>query len=291
VAAMTGGSGNPDVLDAIAAISTGAYYTIIMPWADAANMVSMENELTNRWGGLDMRTGHAFSFKNGTFSGLGAYGAARNSPHDTVPGLNKSPTLPWVIAAQFAAAVELAGGKDPAKPFRGKALPDVLAPAEADRFTPEERNLLLHDGISTIIFDESGKAFIEQVITTYQTNSFALEDVSLLKLNTKWTADYARYVFRFAVARDYGEHKLAEDDVLPYIQSGQDIATPKLIANTLLAEALKLVKVGIIEDYEGFKAGLIVKISDVDKNRVNCIMTPNLVNQFDVFAAAVQYIL
>lgn len=291
IAAMSGGSGNPDVLTAIAAMSTGAYYTIVMPWTDAANMVAMENELNSRWGGLDMRTGHVFGCRNGTYSGLATYGSARNSAHSSVFGLNKSPTLTWVIAAQAAAMADFSGGIDPAVPFRNLDLPDVMAPAEADRLNAFERNLLMRDGISQIIFDASGKAIIEQIITTYQTNSFGLEDISLLKLNTKWTVDYIRYAIRFAIARDYPRHKLAGDDVLPFISAGQPIATPKLIRNTIIAEALKLARAGLIEDIEQFKRDLIVVRSDSDPNRVNAIIPPNIVNQFDVFAAAVQFIL
>lgn len=291
VVAMSGGTANPDVLDAIAAIANLAPYTIVMAWTDDANVTAMENELQGRWGGMDMRAGHVFGFKRGTYSALSAYGAARNSAHSTFPGLNKSPSLNWLVAAQFAAAVEFAGANDPARPFRSLELPDVMAPAEADRFTDSERNLLLHDGISTIIFDDSGKAMVEQVVTTYQENSFGLDDLSLLKLNTKWTVDYMRYVFRFAILRDYPRHKLANDDVLTLIQPGQAIATPKLIRNTLIGEATKLVRIGIMEDLEQFKRDLIVVRSEADQNRVNAIMPPNTVNQFDVFAGAVQYIL
>lgn len=291
IVAMSGGTGNPDVLTAIAAMSTGAFYTVVMPWTDVANVTAMESELQSRWGGLDMRTGHSFGFKSGTFATLAAYGAARNSPHTTFPGLKGCPTLPWVVAAQFAAAVERSGANDPAIPFRGLALPDVMAPAEADRFTDAERNLLLYDGISTIIFDPSGAAMVEQVITTYQTNTFGMEDRSLLKLNTKWTVDYMRYVFRFAVVRDYPAHKLAGDDVLQYVSPGQKIATPKLIRNTLIAAAGQLATVGLLEDLAQFKKDLIVLRSEADECRVNAIIPPNVVNQFDVFAAAVQYIL
>lgn len=291
IVAMTGGTANPDVLDAIAAMSSGAFYTIVMPWNDSANVTAMESELQSRWGGLDMRTGHSFGFKNGTFAQLTTFGQARNSAHTTFPGLKNSPSLPWVIAAQFAAAVENSGANDPAIPFHGIALPDVLAPAEADRFTDSERNLLLHDGISTIIFDPSGLAMVEQVVTTYQTNTFGLDDVSLLKLNTKWTVDFMRYTFRMAVLRDYPAHKLADDSVLQRIQPGQKIATPKLIRNTLVAAAAQLERVGLLEDLDQFVNDLIVTRSTADTNRVNAVIPPNIVNQFDVFAAAVQFIL
>lgn len=291
VAVGVAGSGNPDVLTAIAAMSTGAYYSIVMPWSDTANLVAMENELQSRWGGMDMRAGHAFTFKSGTAAGLSTIGAGRNSPHSTIFGLNKSPSLPWVIAAQAAAGVEFRGGNDPAVPFRGIDLPDVLAPTEADRFTMTERNLVLHDGISTIIFDDAGKAMVEQVVTTYQTNTFGLDDRSLLKLNTKWTVDYMRYVFRFVVARDYPAHKLASDDVLARIAPGQKIATPTLIRNTLIGAAMQLEYVGLLEDLDGFKRDLIVLRSEADECRVNAVIPPNVVNQFDVFAGAVQFIL
>ena len=291
ITAMAGGTGNPDVLTAIAAMASLAPYSILMAWTDVANVTAMETELQARWGGMDMRTGHVFGFKSGTYSALSTYGSARNSAHSSFPGLKKSPTLPWMISAQFGAAVEFSGANDPAVPFRSLELPDVMAPAEADRFTDTERNLLLRDGISTIIFDQSGKAMIEQVVTTYQQNSFGLEDVSLLKLNTKWTVDYMRYAFRFGVVRDYPRHKLANDDVLDKIQPGQAIATPRLIRNTLIGEATKLARAGILEDLEQFKRDLIVVRSDTDVNRVNAILSPNVVNQFDVFAAAVQFIL
>lgn len=290
-AAGVAGTTNPDVADAIAAMSSLAAYTILMGWSDDYNVTTMETELQSRWGGMEMRAGHVFVHSPGTYSDLAAYGSARNSAHSTVTGLNGSPTLPWVIAAQFGAICEFSGANDPALPFRSLALPDVMSPAEANIFTNTERNLLLHDGISTIVFDQSGAASIEQVVTTYQQNSLGMEDTSLLKLNTKWTADYLRFLFRFAIQRDYPRHKLANDDVLGLIQPGQPVATPKLIRNTLIGAASDAVGVGLMEDLEAFKRDLIVVRSTADTCRVNGILTPNVINQFDVFAAAVQYVL
>lgn len=291
ITAMTGGSGNPDVTAAIAAMSTLSPYTIMSGWTDAANVALLEAELQSRWGGMEMRAGHVFGHKNGSYSTLSTYGSGRNSPHDSFTGLKSSPTLPWVISAQVGAACEFSGANDPAVPFRTLPLPDVLAPKESDRFTDTERNLLLHDGISTIVFDQSGAASIEQIITTYQQNSFGMEDVSLLKLNTKWTADYMRFAFRFDIVTNFPRHKLAGDDVLPFIQPGQPIATPKLIKNVMIGTAMKLRKAGLLEDLDQFVKDLIAVRSDADANRVNSIIPPNLVNQFDEFAGVIQYIL
>ncbi|MDI9407688.1 MAG: phage tail sheath C-terminal domain-containing protein [Candidatus Pacebacteria bacterium] len=289
VVATNVNGGNPSLLDAIAAISNNSFTTIAMAYSDVANMTAMEAELVGRWGGLDMRSGHVFTARYGTAATLQAYGAARNSPHSTVFGLNGCPTPPWIVAAQAAAAAEFSGGNDPAIPFHGLVLPDVLAPLERQRFTNTERNNLLFDGISTIIFDQSGVAAIEQVITTYQTNSSGVEDLSLLKLNTKWTLDYIRQTFKAAIARDYPNAKLAGDDVLDQLQEGQAVATPRLIRDTLIGEAVKLQRIGLIEDMEGFKKGIIVKRSDADPDRVNVILAPNVVNQFEVLAASIQF--
>ena len=84
---------------------------------------------------------------------------------------------------------------------------------------------------------------------------------------------------------------LAGDDVLQYVSPGQKIATPKLIRNTLIAAAGQLATVGLLEDLAQFKKDLIVLRSEADECRVNAVIPPNVVNQFDVFAAAVQYIL
>ncbi len=288
---MTGGTGNPDITTAITAMESIAAYSILSGLTDASNVAIMEAELEARWGGMEMRQGHMFGHKNGSYSTLAAFGSARNSAHSSFGGINKSPSLPWVIAAQWGAAIEFSGANDPAVPFRSIYLPDVAAPDEADRFLPTERNLLLHDGVSTFIIDQGGKVYVEQVVTTYQTNTFGLEDVSLLKLNTKWTVDYMRFAFRFDILTTYPKHKLANDDVLEHIQEGQPIATPKLIRNTLIGTGKKLEKAGLLEDLDQFIKDLIVVRSDADVNRVNAIIPPNTVNQFDVFAGAVQYIL
>jgi phage tail sheath gpL-like len=77
------------------------------------------------------------------------------------------------VAAVLAAVCEFSGAIDPARPFQTLALPGVLPPAQADRFTRQERDLLLRDGISTFTVDQGGNVLIERVVTTYQTNASA----------------------------------------------------------------------------------------------------------------------
>ncbi|SOD42331.1 phage tail sheath subtilisin-like domain-containing protein [Nitrosovibrio sp. Nv4] len=287
IAAMSGGTGNPAMADALSAIGSDQYYTIATPWTDSANMVALESELGTRWGPMSQKTGHAFAGLSGTHGTLTTYGAARNSLHSTVVGSGKSPSAPWIWASILAAVCEFNGAIDPARPFQTLLLPGLLPPSEKERFTRDERNLLLKDGISTFLVDAGGRVLIERVITTYQTNSFGVEDISYLDLETKWTVDYIRYAVRARIALRFPRYKLANDGT--NFAPGQAIVTPRVIRAELLGLFRELEQSGLVENFDQFKADLLVVRSNSDPNRINAVIPPDIVNQFRVFAAAVQF--
>lgn len=289
VAAGVAGSGNPDVAAALAVISQESFYTVVTPYTDTANIVKVEQEFVSRWGGMDMRTGHLFGAYRGTQSTLATLGSARNSPHDSFIGVKSSPTPIYLWGAVMAAVVEASGAIDPARPYQTLVLPGVLPPVEADRFSRPERNLLLKDGISTFTVDQGGNVMLERVVTTYQTNGFGIEDVSYLDLETKWTVDYMRFAWRVRIGLRFPRHKLADDGT--EFDPDQPIVTPLMIRGELIDVARQLELAGLLEGFAEFKKALRVVRSISDVNRVNAIMPPNLVNQFRVFAASVQFIL
>lgn len=289
VAAGVAGTGNPDVATALAAIANENYYTIIVPYGDITNLDKFKVELSSRFGGMDMRTGHLFAPKAGTHGDLTTFGSARNNVHETILGVKSPPQGAYNWAARMAAVVEFNGAIDPARPFRTLAVPGLLAPAEADLFTRPERELLLRDGISTFTVDQGGTVQIETIITSYQTNPQGIDDVSYLMLNTKWTADFMRFSFRVDQALAFPRHKLADDGT--NFDEGQAVATPRLITSVLIATARKLEKVGILENFEKFKKEVRVVRSIVDRNRANAIIPADCVNQFNTLAGAVQFIL
>jgi phage tail sheath gpL-like len=289
VAVGVTGTGNPDVATALAAIANESYYTIVVPYSDTTNIDKLEVELSSRFGGMDMRTGHLFAGKAGTHGALTTFGAARNNVHETMLGVKRPPQGAYNWAARMASVVEFFGAIDPALPFKSLEVPGLAAPAEADRFTRPERELLLRDGISTFDVAQDGTVLIEQIITTYQTNPQGIDDVSYLMLNTKWTADFMRFSFRADQALAFPRHKLADDGT--NFEEGQAVATPLVIKSVLVATARKLERVGILENFELFQQKVRVVRSTVDRNRVNAIIPADCVNQFNVFAGSVQFIL
>lgn len=289
VAAAVVGAGNPDLATALAAIQAESYYSITTPYSDSSNMDKLKVEMSSRFGGMDMRTGHHFVGKAGTHGELTTFGSARNNVHETALGVKRPPQGAYNWAARMAAVVEFNGAIDPARPFKTLEVPGLMAPAEADRFTRPERELLLRDGISTFEVAQDGTVLIEQIITTYQTNPQGIDDVSYLMLNTKWTVDFMRYSFRVDVALAYPRHKLADDGT--NFDEGQAVATPSMVKSTLIATARKLEKVGILENFVLFQKQVKVVRSIADRNRINAIIPPDCVNQFNTFAAALQFIL
>jgi len=114
-----------------------------------------------------------------------------------------------------------------------------------------------------------------------------VEDISYLDLNTKWTVDFIRFAVRARIALRFPRYKLANDGT--QYAPGQAVVTPRTIRGELLALFRELEEVALVEGFEQFKNDLLVVRSTQDPNRVNAVLPPDIVNQFRVFAAAVQF--
>jgi phage tail sheath gpL-like len=286
ITAASGGTTNPDIATAIAAMGDTQYHTVITPFTDAANLAALETELEARWGPMIQKEGQAFAAATGAHSALVTLGTSRNSAFVSIMGGGKSPTPPWIWAA-VTGAID-AAEPDPARPRQTLLLPGILAPAKEDQFTAPERDLLLHDGVATHVADDSGKVYIERLITTYQTNGSNEPDTSYLDVETMRTLAYLRFSLRQRIALRYPRHKLADDGTR--FGAGQAIVTPSTMKTEILALATLWVDSGLIEDFEQFAKELVVERSASDPNRIDALIPPNLINQFRVFAGQIQFL-
>lgn len=288
ITAMAGGTGNPDVGPLLAAIKGDDRLVLISPWTDATNIGKIEADFAERYGPMKQQESHCFAAKSGTYAQLNTYGAGRNSPHVTILTREGSMVAPWRLAASVAGLAAMRGSADPARPFFGMVLPGIPAPAEKDRFDQPTRNNLLKAGISTFRYGTDGTTMIEMIVTTYKTNSMGVPTRAYFKLQSKWTADYFRYAWKRLIATRYPDYKLANDGT--NYAPGQPIVTPKTLRIESIGLARDLEYAGLIENVEEFKQTLIMLRSMANPNQVNAVASPNLVNQFDVFAAAIQFI-
>lgn len=282
---MSGGAGNPDITPALNAVGDTHFQTVVMPYLDELNVGRLTNWLADRFGPMVQKEGHAVLGHTGGMTGAQTLGNAYNSPHLTIIPGGKSPTNPWVWAAQVAAAD--AYEPDPARPRQTLPLPSCLPPEMAEQWTREERNVLLYDGCSTYTVQPGNAVQIERLITTYKTNAQGAEDTAYLDIETMRTIAYLRYTVRNRIATRYPRHKLANDGT--QYGPGQAIVTPSVIRAELCALFREWESAGLAEGFDQFKRDLIVERNASDPNRVDAVIPPDVVNQFRVFAAAVQF--
>jgi phage tail sheath gpL-like len=287
IAGFSGGAANPDIAASLAALGDKAYHFWAAAWSDSATVDALHEELTRRWGPLVQLDGHCFIGVNGSHGTLSAFGQSKNTPLLSGVGLSGTPTPPWGIAAQSCAVCAYHLDIDPARPVQTLILPDVVAPDEADRFTLEERNLLLYDGFSTLMIGDDGTVRLERVVTLYRTNAYGLPDPSYLDLETRATLSVLRRTLRARITQKYPRHKLADDGTR--FSPGQAVVTPSIMRAELIALFGEWEFRGWVEGLEQFKADLLVVRNADDPNRLDALLPPDVINQLRVFAAQIQF--
>ncbi len=289
ITAMASGATDGSVSGAITALGDVQYHTIASAWDDDTNLDLIEAELLTRWGPMEQREGMAFAATKGSQGTMTTAGNARNSFLSSVMGTGLSPTPTYCAAAMVAALDAGQCEVDPARPRQTLVMKGFLPPAPASRLTRTERNTLLTDGISTYTVDSAGNCLIERLITTYQLNSSSVADVTYLDITTPRTLAALRYTQRARISLKFPRHKLADDGT--NFAPGQAIVTPSIIRSELIALFKQWESVGWVEGLDQFMTDLIVERNTTDVNRVDVLMSPDLINSFFVYAANIQFLL
>ena len=289
ITAMAGGTTSPVATTALDALGDTWFTDIVTPWTDATNIAAIEARLAANFAPLVMRDGHGWAALSGTFSALTTFGGGRNSPNVTVMGVRGSPTPPWEWAATLAGVAVPALATDPARPVQTLLLPGVIAPSVANQFTWTERDQLLRTGIATWRANAAGQVAIERAVTTYRTAPSGAADISYLDVETLKTLAFLRYDLRQLISLRFPRHKLADDGTT--FSRGQAVVTPGTIRAELVARFQQWEQVGLVEGLGQFKRDLVVVRSASDPNRVDAVLPPDLVNQFRVLAAQIQFLL
>ena len=289
IASGVTGTQNPVVTTALDAVAETWFTDFVTPWTDATNMAALEARMATNWGPLVQRDGHGWAGLSGAHGTLTTYGAGRNSPNVSIIGMRSSPTPPWEWAAGLASVCVPALAIDPARPVQTLQLPGLVAPLVSQRFTFQERDLLLRDGISTFRVNEAGQVFVERVVSTYQTAPSGAEDISYLDVETIKTLSYIRYDLRTMIALRFPRHKLANDGTA--FARGQNVVTPGTLKAEIVARFKQWEAAGLVEGVDQFKQDIIVVRSESDPNRVDALLPPDMVNQFRVLAAQIEFLL
>lgn len=285
--AMTGGTGNPDVATALAAIGGEWFQTWAFPYTDTSNLTKLKTELASRFAWDREIEAHAFCAARGTQGTLATLGASHNSQHLTIVMANNEPMPAYEKAAETMAIAAQYGAIDPALPIQNLAYSWCLPPAAKDRLTNQERNLLLFSGIATTKVDAGGSMLAERLVTTYRTNAAGANDTSYLDVETLLTLMYIRHDWRDYILRKYPRHKLADDGTRYGI--GQAVVTPVVMKAEAIAKFREWEEIGLVENIDDFKANLIAERNVSDPNRLDVLLPPDLVNQLRIVGNQIQF--
>lgn len=291
IVAMTGGATNPSTLSAaLANLGDKEFDFIAFPYTDATSLNAMKAFLstqTGRWSWSEQLYGGAYSAYRGTLGTLTTFGVTRNDEHVAIMGFNGSPTPSWVIAADLTAAVAVSARADPAQPLQTVTLATMQAPPLPLRFALTDRNTLLYDGISTFAVGDDGTVSIENLITTYQKNSFGEPDDSYLEVETLNTLTFVLRDLKSVVTTKYARKKLAADGTR--VVPGTNVVTPSMIRADLIARYKKLEENGYVQGSAVFAQGLIVQQNSQNPNRVDVLYPAILIDQLRILALLMQF--
>lgn len=286
-AAMTGGTTNPVLTAAIAAMGETQYNVIAFPYVDATSLTAIEAELLSRFGPLRAIEGVAIAGEQDSVANLQTLGNTRNSQFVSILGLDSFPGIPTERAAQVAGLVAFFGAIDPARPFQTLRL-GGLSPAEVDRFTIQEQDLLLQDGVSTLVTGPGGVIQISRLVTTRTKNDAGFVDTAFRDVNDVLQIGFYRFSWSARMSTRFPRHKLAEE-LSGTADGGQNVLTPIGLKTESVAHYGNLEALGIVQDRRFFEDNSLFEISSTDPNRIDALLAPRLTGQARVIAAKVQF--
>lgn len=283
---MTGGAVNPNMEEAITGLGAEWWNYIVNPFTDTESLNALRTELVKRWGPMQQIDGLCFMAKSGTHAQVTTFAEQRNDYLFTVLATNSTPQPAYEWASAYCAVAAASLSIDPARPVQTLVL-DLLPPSMSERWDLSARNILLYSGLSTYNVNANNQPQLETAITMYRKNAFGEMDESYLYIETIATLSYLRYAIRQRITSKYPRHKLADDGIR--VAPGQAIVTPKIIRNELLALFTELEFKGLVEDFDSFSRELLVERDQDNKCRLNVLSSENVVNQFRIYAHAIQY--
>lgn len=283
---------NGDIASALAALGDVQYNHIMCSLNDETTIRELGELLETRYDAMHQIPGLAYIPKKGTHAELITFAPVSNCPLISFMPVNKfcdSADKDLSNAAAIGAWVGQVAPSlaiDPCRPLQTLKLNGVYSKAESD-WTIAERNMLLHEGMSTFTVSSAKEVMIERVVTAYTENASGIADNSYLDVMTPATAMYYRQKQRSRILSKYGRHKLAKDGTK--FAKGQPIVTPSMIKTELLVLYRELEYNGIVQDFDGYKKTLIVELDDTNKQRANYQDSPQFVNGLITTAGKVQF--
>jgi phage tail sheath gpL-like len=268
------------------------YNYFLSDFDDPANIAALAAELESRYSALRQIGGRAFVALSGqvgsaTEAGsLIAQAEAVNSPHIVLVPRLENAQLPGEWAARFAAPAIRRLADDPAANTYDIQVDGLSAETELDF---ETRQKLLEAGITTWRLDPVGNLLIERLVTSYTENTDGGRDTSYLDVQVPETVDAVRTYINAEAKKRYKSWKLAATE--ENFGAGSKVMTPGVFRSFLadLYQNVFILEKQWCQDFEAYKASILVEIMAGSKTRLQYQHQPVLIGQFLIGAGLLQF--
>ncbi|HGM6761438.1 phage tail sheath subtilisin-like domain-containing protein [Serratia ureilytica] len=269
--AMSGGQGDPELDDALAAIFSAGHTLVISPYSDTASLRTLSTHLDKVSGPLEQRGAVGVTGWNGTLSTGTTLTTAVNAARITMGWYNGSALPNGELAAVYAAI--MASESDPARPLNTLTLPGLDITGQDKWPGRTEQENALSNGLTP--FEVSGSTVqIVRAVSTYVKNAMGVTDRSLMDITIIRSLDYVRLACRTRMTQRFPREKLT-DTRLARIRS------------ELLDVLYALETLEIVENVDALKDQLIVTRNLQDDTRADATIPASIVRGLHVFAGTI----
>lgn len=203
-ATMTGGTLEATLTTLLAnmlAVETPQLVTCYDGDSGAVSILLFKAHIIDKSNAENMRSSNLIFAGQDTVANLVSHADAADSNDAErlrMPGINGSGSWPVMIAAQFAAA--LASEPDVARPLNGIAMPNIIAPSAADRFTRTEQDSCHEGGVTALVAPDDQTVRIVRAIVVRMDIALPLDitvidtmDLLRAKLDANFLAKFPRF--------------------------------------------------------------------------------------------------
>jgi phage tail sheath gpL-like len=289
---VTAGTGAADLSALFPGLGGTRYHYFLSDFDDTGNITALAAELESRYGAIRQIGGRAFIALSGPVGSATEAGSiiaqaqAVNSPHIVLVPRLENAQLPGEWAARFAAPAIRRLADDPAANTYDTQVDGLAAESEVDFDT---RQKLLEAGIATWRLDPVGNLLIERLVTSYTENSDGGRDTSYLDVQVTETVDAVRTYINAEAKKRYKSWKLASTE--ENFGAGSRVMTPGIFRSFLadLYQTVFIQEKQWCQDFESYKASLLVELLAGSKTRLQYRHQPVLIGQFLIGAGLLQF--
>ncbi len=289
--AAVAATGTVDLTSAIAAMGETKFQYIMSEFSDADNIALLSAELTSRYSATRQIDGRCFIALTGEVGDASTEGTMlkkaqdANSPHIILVPRGISTQLPCVWAAVWCAMLCRRLADDPA----ANTSDIELAGLTGVELPFDDRQALLQAGVCTYRLDSTGTVLVERVPTSYTLNSDGERDTSYLDIQVVETVSAVRSYINSAARKRFKTWKLASTN--ENFGPGAKVMTASIwksfLAELYLGTFIK--EKQWCQDFDSYKASLIVSIKAGSKTRLEYQHQPVLIGQFYIGAGLNQF--